>query len=69
MVPALPFGVAAIVAKALALAPDQRFADMDEIVDEIAALLQPIAGAVPASPPIAEPRDGAVLKPIVGFRA
>jgi Tol biopolymer transport system component len=44
--PALPFGVAAIVAKALALDPAQRFADMDELV----AALGPLAGA-PTAPP------------------
>jgi Tol biopolymer transport system component len=47
IVPALPFGVAAVIAKALALEPSLRFADMDEIV----AVLQPLVGASPPLPP------------------
>jgi Tol biopolymer transport system component len=47
LVPTLPFGVAAIVAKALAIEPSLRFADMDEIV----ARLQPLVAAAPAHPP------------------
>src|SRR5262249_55130718 len=48
IVPALPFGVAAVVAKALALESSLRFTDMDEIV----ALLQPLVGAAPPLSPV-----------------
>src|SRR6185436_18774712 len=46
LIPALPFGVAAVVAKALALEPSLRFVDMDEIV----AALGPLVGAAAALP-------------------
>jgi Tol biopolymer transport system component len=58
-VPALPFGVAAVVAKALALEPSLRFAEMDELVE----VLRPLVGA----PPLVAPR--LIAPPVVAPRA
>ena len=70
LIPALPFGVAAVVAKALALEPSLRFVDMDEIV----AALGPLVGAAAALParevrPVAPEPAAAVSTATAGARA